>query len=147
MHPLPQDFADMIGWEELASITARHYHALPDSVKKETFLYCRGYHTAGLINFYRHRYQLPEAHSDNGSYLLWMPDQFSFRHLMMIGWRMPGPDDEVFNHFKERRVLDSLQLPLAREHGIRLFLFSNADSQAMRLVQQTVAADKAIFLR
>jgi 4-amino-4-deoxy-L-arabinose transferase-like glycosyltransferase len=33
-HPLPQDFADMLGWREMAEKTAKVYHSLPDSVKR-----------------------------------------------------------------------------------------------------------------
>jgi hypothetical protein len=147
MHALPQDFADMIGWEEIAAMTAKHFNALPDSIRHNTMIYCRGYHTAGLLNWYGKQYNLPTAYSDNGSYLLWMPEKYHFKHLMMIGWRMPDADDEVFNHFANREVLDSLQLPLAREHGIKLFLFSHADSVMTTLVAKGIAEEKARFAR
>jgi len=147
MHALPQDFADMIGWEEIAAMTSKHFNQLPDSVRSSTMIYCRGYHTAGLLNWYGRQHGLPTAFCDNGSYLLWMPAEYDFKHLMMIGWRMPGADDEVFNHFANRQVLDSLQLPLAREHGIKLFLFSNADSVMTTLVAKGIEEEKAIFSR
>ncbi|GAI52999.1 unnamed protein product, partial [marine sediment metagenome] len=41
-HPLPQDFADMIGWRELAEKTAAVYKSLPDSQQQKTMIYCRG---------------------------------------------------------------------------------------------------------
>ncbi|HSC55411.1 MAG TPA: glycosyltransferase family 39 protein [Phnomibacter sp.] len=146
-HPLPQDFADMMGWKEIAAMVAKQYHALPDSMQQHTMLYCRGYFTASALNYYRHTFGLPEAHSDNGSYLLWMPDSFSFKHLLLVGRRMPDSDDEVFNHFKSRQILDSLQLPLAREDGMRVIFFKDGDSDMNRLVAEGIAEEKKKFSR
>ena len=145
MHPLPQDFADMIGWKEIAQMTAKQWHTLPDSVRQHTMLYCRGYFTAGALNLYGEKLGLPTAHSDNGSYLLWLPDTLQFKHLMMIGHNNPGPDDEVFNHFSSRHILDSLQYPLFRENGIRVYFFKDADDEAARLANNGIAEMKAQF--
>ncbi len=147
MHPLPQDFADMIGWKEMAAMAAKQFHALPDSVQRNTMLYCRGYFTAGALNFYRKDLHLPEAMSDNGSYLLWMPENYHFKNLMMIGHRMPDADDEVFNHFSSRAILDSMQMPLFRENGIKVFLFRNADTALNNLVEKKIAEMKGEYLR
>jgi len=147
MHPLPQDFADMIGWKELAEMTAKQFHALPDSIQQSTVIYCRGYFTAGALNYYRKDLHMPEAMSDNGSYLLWMREKYHFKHLMMIGHHMPDADDEVFNHFSSRAVLDSLQMPLFRENGTKVFLFRNADTAINNLVEKQIAAMKGQYLR
>jgi 4-amino-4-deoxy-L-arabinose transferase-like glycosyltransferase len=146
-HPLPQDFADMQGWKEIAAMTKRAYAALPDSVQNETIIYCRGYFTAGCINYYGPELGLPEAMSDNGSYLQWIPDSIPFRHLLLIGHNMPDPDDEVFNHFAERRVVDSLQLPLARENGIKVMFFHQADSLLPYFVQRSLQEQRNRFRR
>ena len=130
-HPLPQDFADMIGWHETAAMAAKNYKQLPDSVKKETIIFCRGYYSAGALNYYGKKMGLPTAYSDNGSYLLWLPTNFSFKHLMLIGHSNPDRDDIVFNHFKKRMVMDSLSLPYFREDGIKIFFFENG-SDSMR---------------
>lgn len=146
-HPLPQDFADMISWKEIAEMTAKQFHRLPDSVQKETIIFCRGYYTTGAINFYRDALKLPIAYSDHGSYLLWLPENLSFKHLMLIAHNMPENDDEVFNHFQSRQILDSLQMPLARENGMRVIFFKDADSLAMRLAAKGIAEEKAKFRR
>lgn len=146
-HPLPQDFADMIGWREIAEMTAKQFHKLPDSVQKETIIFCRGYYTAGAINYYRDTLKLPIAYSDHGSYLLWLPSTLSFKHLMLIAHNMPESDDEVFNHFKSRQILDSLQMPLAREDGMRVIFFRDADSIMTTLVAKGIEEEKAKFRR
>ncbi len=146
-HPLPQDFADMMGWKEIAEMAARNYNRLPDSTRKQTVVFCRGYYTAGALNFYGKKPGLPEAISDNGSYLLWIPADFNFKHLMLIGHRNPGPDDIVFNHFEKRSVMDSIQMPLFREHGIKVYFFENGSDSMRYYASEGIRLEKAKFTR
>ncbi len=146
-HPLPQDFADMIGWRELAERTAKVFHGLPDSVKDKTFIYCRGYYTAGALNYYGKQLGLPQVHSDNASFLLWMPDEYDFRHLMLIAHNMPDSDDIVFQQFEKVSVKDSIVVPLFRETGMRVILFENGNDSVQAITTRGVAALKARFTR
>ncbi len=146
-HPLPQDFADMFGWKALAEMVAENYHALPDSVQKETVIYCRGYFTAGALNFYGKKLNLPMAISDNGSYLWWIPSPIHFKHLMLISHSDPQPDDEVFNHFEKRILMDSLNIPLFRENGIKLRFFQNGTDSLAFYVGKDLEAQKDQFRR
>jgi hypothetical protein len=77
MHPLPQDFADMLGWKEMAEKTANVYHSLPDSIQKNLMIYGDNYGEAGALSFYRKKLELPEIYSDNASYIFWMPGKFT----------------------------------------------------------------------
>jgi hypothetical protein len=146
-HPLPQDFADMMGWREIAEMTAKNFHKLPDSTKASTLIYCRGYYTAGALNFFGKKLGLPEAVSDNGSYLQWMPSDFNFKHLMLIGHRNPDPDDVVFNHFESRRVMDSITMPLFRENGIKVYFFENGSDSMRYYASEGLRQEKAKFIR
>ena len=51
-HPLPQDFADMLGWEEMAIKMAAAYNTLDSNEKKHTILFCDNYGQAGAVNYY-----------------------------------------------------------------------------------------------
>ena len=83
-HPLPQDFADMLGWEEMTQKMAKAYNSLDSSEKAHTFLFCDNYGEAGAVNYYRYKYHLPEAYSDNGSFLYWMPRNIHIDNLVLI---------------------------------------------------------------
>jgi hypothetical protein len=146
-HPLPQDFADMIGWQEIADMTHKQYQALPDSARRNLMIYCRSYYVAGLMSYYNHRHKwgLPEAYSDNGSFLLWMPEKYDVNSLMMIGHRMPQPGDKVFEQFANRQVLDTLSYPLAREDGTKVFLFTGANTAVNKMIEEGIREEKAIF--
>ncbi len=68
-HPLPQDFADMLGWDEMAQKTAAALHSLDSTQQSNTFIFCDTYGMAGAITYYRKPYHLPEAYSDNACFL------------------------------------------------------------------------------
>lgn len=146
-HPLPQDFADMIGWRELAEKTAAVYKSLPDSQQKKTMIYCRGYYTAGALNYHAKSLGLPEVYSDNASFLFWMPEKYDFKHLILVGKRMPDADDIVFQQFEKVSVRDSIHYPLFRETGMKIILFENGNNSLQSITEQGVAGLKARFQR
>ncbi|HKJ45100.1 MAG TPA: glycosyltransferase family 39 protein [Balneolales bacterium] len=67
-HSLPQDYADMLGWEKMASITADIYHSLPKSEQKECAVFANNYGEASAINYYSSYFHIPQAISSNSSY-------------------------------------------------------------------------------
>ncbi|RPH94262.1 MAG: hypothetical protein EHM72_15725 [Calditrichaeota bacterium] len=71
MGPLPQHFADMNGWEQMADKVAQVYHALPDSERNLTAVYFQNYGQAGAIDYYRDKYHLPPAICGHNNYFLW----------------------------------------------------------------------------
>ena len=70
---LPQDFADMMGWEEQVQAMGRAYAALTDAQRREVVIGASNYGRAGAIDFYGPRYGLPKAISSAGSYWFWGP--------------------------------------------------------------------------
>lgn len=147
-HPLPQDYADMIGWKTIADKAEKAFQQLPDSVKQHTVVYCRHYGQAGALKFYsRDKDFQDRVISDNGSFLLWIKPEMDFRHLLFVGRNNPDADDEVFNHFASRQLLDSVNMPLSRQHGDKLILFRDADSVASGLARTGLAEMKRRFQR
>ena len=49
---LPQFYADMFGWEELASDVSKVYESLPDSEKAGTVIFANNYGEAGALEYY-----------------------------------------------------------------------------------------------
>lgn len=147
-HPLQQDFADMQGWREMAQKSERVYNSLPPHMKQGTVVYCRNYGQAGALKYYAKGEEFrSKVISDNGTHLLWIPDSLQFEHLLFVGRRMPDADDEVFRHFRQVRVLDSVSNNLAREHGTKIILFQGADTAAVRLANQILNEEKRRFGR
>jgi hypothetical protein len=49
-HQLPQDFADMLGWRDIAFLVDEAYDKVRD--KKHTMVLCDNYGQAGAVNYY-----------------------------------------------------------------------------------------------
>jgi hypothetical protein len=121
VHSLPQDYADMLGWEELASITNKAYRQVPD--KQQCVIYCENYGQAGAIYIIGKKYGLPQPVSFNGSFRYWSPHTFTtdITHFIYINDEM-GQD--VARSFKSVKVIGRISNPNAREYGTTVYLCS-----------------------
>ncbi len=113
IYPLPQDYADMHGWEEMVAKVADLYHSLSPAEQKSCLIYGGSSGHAGPINYYRKKYNLPESSSFVGSSLTWIPDSIDFDRQIMVDDRL----HEQSNWFSNMRLVDQIQNPNAREKG------------------------------
>ncbi len=72
---LPQDFADMLGWEEQVEAVARVYRELPAGDRERAVIIGGNYGEAGAIDFFGPRYGLPGAVCPCGSYWFFGPGE------------------------------------------------------------------------
>jgi hypothetical protein len=140
-HPLPQDFADMLGWEEMTQKMAKAYNSLDSNDKAHTFLFCDNYGEAGAVNYYRYKYNLPEVHSDNGSFLYWMPRNIQIDNLILI-----TDDKEEMSHpfikmFTSAVIADSVTNKYSREYGSLIIEFKGANETFNKMFRQKIDAD------
>lgn len=70
---LPQHFADMHGWEELAESVSAAYAALPPGEQRGARVLARNYGEAGALELLARRYALPPVISMHNNYWLWGP--------------------------------------------------------------------------
>jgi hypothetical protein len=70
---LPQDYADMLGWEQRVAAVARVYHSLSPADQARAVVVGSNYGEAGAIDFYGPRYGLPRAISTEGTYWYFGP--------------------------------------------------------------------------
>ena len=128
-HPLPQDFADMLGWEEMARKSAKAYHSLNDEEKKNTLLFCDNYGEAGALNYYAKKYKLPETYSNNASFLYWMPDSLDFNNIVLVTDDIHEMEHDFLKNFKEVVLFDSVTTPYARERGSLILLLKGMNAK------------------
>ncbi len=70
---LPQDYADMLGWEEQVRAVAEVYGSLSPADRARTVLLAANYGEAGALDFFGPRYRLPPVVSPTGSYWFFGP--------------------------------------------------------------------------
>jgi len=132
-HELPQDYADMLGWQELADQAWQAYQALPPAAAGRTLLKCDNYGQAGAINYYNRGRALPTATSFNGSYLHWFPaaPPGGWRYLLLVG---EGHPEELRPYFQSWRQVGEVTNPNACERGTTIFLGVRPDSALLARV-------------
>ncbi|GEO05861.1 hypothetical protein AAE02nite_35250 [Adhaeribacter aerolatus] len=143
-HQLPQDYADMLGWEELTTIVAKAYHQIPADQRQATLILCDNYGQAGAINYYGKKYQLPPAHTENGSYLLWLPQPLTFTNVILVG---DIPDSEHQKLFKSVKKIGEITEPYAREKGTGVLVLSGAAPEIINIVNDRIKKERAVFGR
>ncbi len=147
-HPLQQDFADMIGWKELATKTENSYDFLSKKGYQNILVYTSNYGQAGALQYYAQKDNFRQnVISRNGTFLLWIAQPLHFSHVLLIDDEWPEKDEPVFQHFTKVAMLDSVANPLSRQLGDKIFLLENADSVAVNFVNTEIAEKKQIFSR
>lgn len=140
-HALPQDFADMLGWKEMTEKTAKAYATLTEEEKKHTFIFADNYGEAGAINYYGKAYSLPEAGSDNASYLYWLPDSLHIDNLILITDDKQEMQHSFLKDFASVTLSDSITNPYAREQGSLMIIMKGASDKLNEMFRQKIAED------
>jgi hypothetical protein len=144
-HPLPQDFADMIGWEEMAQKMSKAYETLDSNEKKNTVLFCDNYGMAGAVTFYAKKYHLPGAYSDNASFLYWLPEGIHIQNLLLLTDDKNEMQHDFIKDFTSAVVIDSVTTPMAREHGDLIILLKGGNDAFQQMFKEKIEKDKAAF--
>ena len=144
-HPLPQDFADMLGWQEMAHKMSRAYETLDSNEKRHTILFCDNYGMAGAVTFYSKKYHLPEAYSDNASFLDWLPEEMHIDNVLLLTDDKNEMQHDFIKDFSSTVVTDSVTTPMAREHGDLIILLKGANDAFNQMFKEKIEKDKAAF--
>jgi Dolichyl-phosphate-mannose-protein mannosyltransferase len=83
---LPQQYADMFGWPEMAATVAQVYNGLPAEERPRCGILTRNYGEAGAIDYFGRQFGLPGAISGHQNYWLWGPGAFTGECLVVIGY-------------------------------------------------------------
>jgi hypothetical protein len=134
IHPLPQDYADMIGWEELANVVIKTYHSLSDAEKGRCVIYAENYGQAGAIKYYGKKHGLPEPASFNETFLFWAPDSVDFTTLIYVNDEV----DEISYFFGEVQKAGEITNPFARETGLPVYLCRHPRSDFFEFYREKV---------
>ncbi|MCR4438185.1 MAG: glycosyltransferase family 39 protein [bacterium] len=85
VHELPQDFADMLGWESLVATVSLMYHSLPPDIRAGTVVLTSDRGQAGAVNVMGKAYGLPLAVSTDADYFHWGPGALPGETLIGVG--------------------------------------------------------------
>ena len=128
-HPLPQDFADMLGWKEMAAKTAKAYSSLTEDEKNKTIIFADNYGQAGAISYYATKYHLPKPYSANANFLYWMPDSLRIHNIILITDDENEMQHPFLKDFTTVILSDSITDKYAREKGSLILILKGANDK------------------
>ncbi len=117
-YALPQDYADMIGWEELGRRVGEVWQSLPD--KDNSAVYAENYGQAGAIEHFGKPYDVPDVWCFSDNYRYWLPGSLpaDFHTLIYINSEL---GDDMPGFFQKIEKVWELDLPLSRQHGNQIY--------------------------
>ena len=140
-HALPQDFADMLGWKELAAKVDSLYAGVPHP--DQTLVLCDNYGQAGAINYYSTKGI--KAVSFSADYINWFELDRKYIHLIRVknNQELEQEFEETSPFFYASAKAGSIENRFAREYGTAIFLFIGAKIDINGRIETEIAEVKA----
>lgn len=140
-HDLPQDFADMLAWKEMAALTDIAYARVKD--KSALLVRADNYGEAGAINYYS-KFKNINAVTYNADYLYWFKMDKPVKHLILI--REPNEEDPQRKKeqpfFRKITKIGEITTPYAREKGAAVFLLEDANIDINSRINTEIQGEK-----
>ncbi|WP_139125764.1 hypothetical protein [Arcticibacter eurypsychrophilus] len=124
-HLIPQDYADMLGWKELAEKVDSICEGLPKL--DHTLILCDNYGQAGAINYYKKNKEI-QAHSFEADYVSWLKYDQKISDVILV----KESDDEDSERKTEIPLFQEVYLSAkrinkyAREDTISIYVLKGA---------------------
>ena len=142
-HSMPQDFADMVGWSELAKKVDSNYSMLTD--KEHTVVLCDNYGQAGAINYYS-RFKNIGAVSFNADYVNWIPLDKEIRNVILV--QEANDDDPTRTRekpwFEKIELAGEINNPYAREEGTKIYILRGAKININKIMEEEIGKRKKL---
>ena len=141
-HDLPQDFADMLGWKELAQKVDEAMATIPD--KEHTIVLCDNYGEAGAINYYSGIKNIG-AVSMKADYINWIRLDNEIQNVVLI--HEANDEDPLRN--KERPLFETIKKTgeitneFAREKGTRIYILRTAKTDINKILRDEIIKNKS----
>ncbi|HTV74513.1 MAG TPA: glycosyltransferase family 39 protein [Candidatus Acidoferrales bacterium] len=117
---VPQQWADMLGWDGLVARIAADYAALPPAQRARAAIWTQNYGEAGAVDLLGRAYNLPFAISGHNNYYLWGTQGYDGSVVLAIGLP-PALERAEFRRIRHLGVFtDPLLMPYQNNVAIDL---------------------------
>ena len=139
-HDIPQDFADMLGWKELAAKVDLAYAKAP--ADEYTVIICDNYGLAGAINFYTKTKGL-QAITMNADYVNWIDLIREIRNVILVREASDEVSDREVSLFEKSEEIGTITDPNARESGTVIHLLLGAKTDINSILADEIKEKRA----
>ncbi len=147
-YDIPQDMADMRGWDKLAQAVIDIYQNHPEKIEGNCAIFCEHYGQAGAVMFYGKGQGVPQPISTNGSFIFWAPDSLSADYLLYVHSGMDNGFDkakELDPLFDRVDLVATINDPWFREDGTEIYLCRMPNEQGRAKYSDMIRANKARY--
>ena len=136
-HLLPQDFADMLGWKELAATMDSICLELPNI--DNTLILCDNYGEAGAINYYKKNKKIV-ACSFHADYINWLPLDRNITDVVLV----KATGDKDIDREKATQLFDTVYLAgkrinqYAREDTIFIYVLRDTKTDIIKIIKDEI---------
>lgn len=130
-YDLPQDYADMTGWQELSGMVGETYQELTPEQQARCVILANNYGEAGSVNFYGTKYGLPPVISYNDSYIFWTPESIDAAYLIKI-----GDSDNLEELYGLVNIVGRISTPHARQEGTPVYFCADPLTDINQVYQE-----------
>lgn len=117
LHELPQDYADMFGWEEIGRLALQAWEKAPDDLRP--MVYCENYGQAGAILWYATPKGVPVPVSFSDMFAIWAPEETESQGLIYVNDEL---GEDIQEAFAKITLIGTVDNPYARENGAQVYL-------------------------
>jgi len=120
---LPQFYADMFGWEEMAANVSKAYNLVPPGEKENTIAWGSNYGRAGAVEYFSSQFPLPKAVSTHNNFWYWGIGDKEIKNVIVIG----GRREELLRLFENVHEIltHRAKYVMPYENNLKIFLCSN----------------------
>ena len=142
LHDLPQDYADMLGWNELAALADTAFARAGDP--NTVLVYCENYGQAGAVEQLGSPAIRPRLVSFADAYRLRVKEQLpgQLNTLIYVNDEL---GDDVANLFADVQKIGEITNPLAREQGTGVWLCRSPRANLSDFWAKRVGEIKALY--
>jgi 4-amino-4-deoxy-L-arabinose transferase-like glycosyltransferase len=140
LHPVPENYATMIGWNELTACVASTWYSLTPQQQAHTLIYADNYGEASAITYYGKPYNLPPVVSLSSSFALWAPKQLNGNYIIYVDELKGKNVRKIRPGLLAFEKTGEIQNPLAIEHGTSVYLLTHPDSSVTQRYHQKLLA-------
>jgi len=139
MHPISQNYGDMLGWEELTAKVAQAWQSLTPEQQRHTQIYADNYGEAGAINHFGKQYNLPVVISLNSSFALWAPDNLDGDYIIYVDEQGGKNVKKLQLNPESYHKTADVENPLSIEKGTAIFLLVHPAQVVNELYKKELA--------
>ncbi len=125
-HNIPQDFADMRGWNDWSELVKEAYFSLSAEEQEKAVVFGDDYGRVGSYNYYTRKENVPHGYSIAGDFIFWIPDEVPKDFVLIY---LDKPPEEISEMFKLVEKYGTLHVENSVVNNAEIYILRHPSSE------------------